>query len=67
MNDRPQRKLWEKPMLEVLTRTRPDEAVLVNCKDGVGYTEGEKYWLNGNCYSYNSTCADAVCYTIVSS
>ncbi len=67
MNDRPQRKPWQKPLLQVLARTRPDEAVLVNCKDGVGFVSGEDYWLWGSCYKYIAACDQGVCSAIVSS
>ena len=33
-NERQTKKAWEKPELIVLVRSKPEEAVLITCKDG---------------------------------
>ena len=62
--DEPTRRAWSKPELIVLVRSRPEEAVLINCKgDSV---EGVHLSVT-HCQAYKLTgCADS-CTTLAQS
>ena len=56
------KKVWQKPALVVLVRTKPEEAVLVVCKnDGLVGPDFEDKWcaIEGDCglmcHDYSST------------
>jgi hypothetical protein len=65
MERRNEKKLWQKPELIVLVRSRPDEAVLETCKSS-GRTTGESHYKN-NCMKENSSTCPQTCQSIVGS
>ena len=48
------KKQWEEPKLIILVRSRPEEAILSNCKGTE--LKGEPWNDVGNCYEYTGTC-----------
>ena len=50
------KKVWEKPELNVLTRNKPEEAVLAVCKDGVAGGPGDVFNLCAVICDYASYC-----------
>ena len=58
-------KVWEKPQLVVLTRSKPEEAVLGYCKEaGVGVGPGVGYLAISCLFASSYVCEDCSAYTI---
>lgn len=52
------KKVWEKPSLVILTRNKPEESVLSNCKYSGEAAGPQASWWNCQGTACGSVCAD---------